>query len=97
MGSISLTENVRGLWGGLLTLGNAPCSFSGDVSEQQIEGIPASETNGLMGNNPADNSEQLDMFPIRHGGAEIGEGNNQWINISRCRNRNNYRSYRSCC
>ena len=28
----SLNENVRGLWGGLLVLGNAPCSFSGDVT-----------------------------------------------------------------
>ena len=33
----SLSEKVRGLWGGLLILGNAPCSFSGDVVEQQIE------------------------------------------------------------
>ena len=72
----SLTENVRGLWGGLLILGNAPCSFSGDVSEQQIEGIPASETNGLYGgNNPADNSGTIRYVSIRHGGAEIGEGN----------------------
>lgn len=72
----SLTENVRGLWGGLLVLGNAPCSFSGDVSELQIEGIPASETNGLYGgSDPADNSGVLRYVSIRHGGAEIGEGN----------------------
>ena len=72
----SLTENVRGLWGGLLLLGNAPCSFSGDVSELQIEGIPASETNGLYGgSDPADNSGVLRYVSIRHGGAEIGEGN----------------------
>tara|TARA_B100001939_G_scaffold180226_1_gene155403 strand:- start:5352 stop:6671 length:1320 start_codon:yes stop_codon:yes gene_type:complete len=72
----SLTENVRGLWGGLLVLGNAPCSFSGDVSELQIEGIPASETNGLYGgNDAADNSGTMRYISIRHGGAEIGEGN----------------------
>ena len=47
----------QGLWGGLLILGNAPCSFSGDVSELQIEGIPADDTFGLYGgNNPSDNS-----------------------------------------
>ena len=72
----SLSEKVRGLWGGLLILGNAPCSFSGDVVEQQIEGIPASETNGLYGgSDPADNSGVLGYVSIRHGGAEIGEGN----------------------
>ena len=72
----SLNENVRGLWGGLLVLGNAPCSFSGDVTELQIEGIPASETNGLYGgSDPADNSGVIQYVSIRHGGAEIGEGN----------------------
>ena len=72
----SLTENVRGLWGGLLVLGNAPCSFSGDVAELQIEGIPASETAGLYGGtDAADNSGVIQYVSIRHGGAEIGEGN----------------------
>jgi hypothetical protein len=72
----SLTENVRGLWGGLLVMGNAPCSFSGDVAELQIEGIPASETAGLYGgSDPADNSGVIQYVSIRHGGAEIGEGN----------------------
>jgi len=72
----SLSENVRGLWGGLLILGNAPGSFSGDVTEFQIEGIPASETNGLYGgNDPSDNSGIIQYISIRHGGAEIGEGN----------------------
>ena len=36
----ALGVGTRGLWGGLLILGNAPCSFSGDVAELQIEGIP---------------------------------------------------------
>ena len=72
----SLSENVRGLWGGLLILGYAPGSFSGDVIEFQIEGIPASETNGLYGgSDPADNSGVIQYVSIRHGGAEIGEGN----------------------
>ena len=72
----SLTENVRGLWGGLLVMGNAPCSFSGDVAELQIEGIPASETAGLYGGtDAADNSGVIQYVSIRHGGAEIGEGN----------------------
>ena len=72
----NLDENNRGLWGGLLILGNAPCSFSGDVEELQIEGIPADDTFGLYGGDePADNSGVLTYVSIRHGGALIGEGN----------------------
>lgn len=72
----NLDENDRGLWGGLLILGNAPCSFSGDVTELQIEGIPADDTFGLYGGtNPTDNSGNLQYISIRHGGALIGEGN----------------------
>ncbi len=72
----NLDENDRGLWGGLLILGNAPSSFKGDVSEVQIEGIPADDTFGLYGGSQADdNSGVLQYISIRHGGALIGEGN----------------------
>ena len=72
----NLDENDRGLWGGLLILGKAPCSFSGDVTELQIEGIPADDTFGLYGGtDAADNSGVLQYVSIRHGGALIGEGN----------------------
>ena len=72
----ALGVDTRGLWGGLLILGNAPCSFSGDVAELQIEGIPTSDINGLYGGtNPADDSGSVEYLSIRHGGAEIGEGN----------------------
>ena len=72
----ALGVDTRGLWGGLLILGNAPCSFSGDVAELQIEGIPTSDVNGLYGGtNPADDSGSVEYLSIRHGGAEIGEGN----------------------
>ena len=74
--SPNLEPNINGLWGGLLVLGRAPGSFAGDVSEVQIEGIPASDTNGLYGGNlPADNSGVIKFISIRHGGANIGEGN----------------------
>ena len=36
----NLNETNSGLWGGLIVLGDAPCSFSGDVETLQIEGIP---------------------------------------------------------
>lgn len=72
----NLTENDRGLWGGVIVLGNARASLSGDATENQIEGIPASDTNGLYGgNNDADNSGVLNYISIRHGGTLIGEGN----------------------
>ena len=72
----NLDENDRGLWGGVLILGNAPCSLSGDISEAQIEGIPADDTFGLYGGPDAsDNSGVFSYVSIRHGGALIGEGN----------------------
>lgn len=75
----NLDENQRGLWGGLIVLGRAASSFAGDVSEVQIEGIPADDTFGLYGPgdapNDADDSGVLKYISIRHGGALIGEGN----------------------
>ena len=72
----NLDQNDRGLWGGLIVLGNAPCSFSGDVTDLQIEGIPAEDTWGLYGgSNATDNSGVMKYISIRHGGALIGEGN----------------------
>ena len=74
--SPNLEPNLSGLWGGLIILGNAKGSFAGDVTEIQIEGIPPSDTNGLYGGtNDADNSGVLKYISIRHGGANIGEGN----------------------
>ncbi len=72
----NLDQNDRGLWGGLIVLGSAPSSFRGDAAEEQIEGIPANDTNGRYGgNNAGDNSGTLNYVSIRHGGTNIGEGN----------------------
>ncbi|WP_117880035.1 hypothetical protein [Aureibaculum luteum] len=72
----NLSENDRGLWGGLIILGYAPGSFKGDVTEVQIEGVPATDTNGLFGgNDAADNSGILKYISIRHGGAELSPDN----------------------
>jgi len=72
----NLDQDDRGQWGGLIILGNAPCSFSGDIVEAQIEGIPADDTFGLYGGtDAADNSGVMQYISIRHGGALIGEGN----------------------
>lgn len=77
--SPNLDPDINGLWGGLLVLGKARISASnesGDVSEVQIEGIPTSDPNGLYGgSDDADNSGVLKYISIRHGGANIGAGN----------------------
>lgn len=74
--SPNMEPTLEGLWGGLIVLGRARGSFQGDVQEIQIEGIPASDSNGLYGGtNDADNSGILKFISIRHGGANIGEGN----------------------
>jgi hypothetical protein len=80
-GSPNLDSDANGLWGGILILGKAPISASNkdtkaDVSEVQIEGIPTSDPNGLYGGNVADdNSGVIKYVSIRHGGANIGSGN----------------------
>jgi len=72
----NLSVADKGLWGGVVILGKAKGSFVGDVTEFQIEGIPAGDTYGLYGgNDDADNSGVFNYVSIRHGGSEIGEGN----------------------
>lgn len=77
--SPNLDADVNGLWGGLIVLGKAKISASSesaDVSEVQIEGIPTSDANGLYGGtDDADNSGILKYISIRHGGTNIGSGN----------------------
>lgn len=72
----NLDEADKGLWGGIIILGNAPISAgNGDVLSQ-IEGIPVSDEFGAFGgNDPTDNSGNLEYISIRHGGALIGAGN----------------------
>lgn len=72
--SPNLDPTLNGLWGGVIILGNAPISAS--AASIQIEGVPPSDQNGLYGgtdNN--DNSGVIKFISIRHGGANIGEGN----------------------
>ncbi len=71
----NLDVNDRGLWGGVLVLGNAPGSFSGDAQSVQIEGLPATEPGDYGGSNSSDSSGILRYISIRHGGAIIGSDN----------------------
>ncbi|NOZ36240.1 MAG: hypothetical protein GXO80_13205 [Chlorobi bacterium] len=66
--------DARGLWGGLILLGKA--TTSNLTVDKAVEGIPTSETRGLYGGtNDADNSGTLKYVSVRHGGTDIGEGN----------------------
>ena len=64
----------RGLWGGLIILGNATIVNDGQT-EECIEGLPCDNSNSFYGgNNDQDNSGILKYVSIRHGGAELAPG-----------------------
>lgn len=64
---------TRGLWGGLIMLGKA---ITNNSVQKHIEGIPEGETRGVYGgSDDTDNSGILTYVSIRHGGTEIGSGN----------------------
>jgi len=70
----SVPVEARGLWGGLIILGNA--TINTESGEHLIEGIPISEPRGVYGgNDDDDNSGILRYLSIRHGGTKLGEGN----------------------
>jgi len=69
-----VAKEVQGLWGGIIILGKATTNNS--TSEKAIEGIPTNETRGLYGGtDDNDNSGTMKYVSIRHGGTDIGEGN----------------------
>lgn len=71
-GSVPYTTN--GEWGGLIVLGDAQLNSS--PGETQIEGIPETEPRGLYGgNNDTHSSGSITYVSIRHGGTDIGAGN----------------------
>ncbi len=77
-GTDGYLKRVRGLWGGIIVLGNATTNNS---VQKRIEGIPSTEPRGVYGpgdgetGDDADNSGTLQFVSIRHGGTNIGEGN----------------------
>ncbi len=74
--SPNLDSSINGLWGGLLILGNANISAKGNANPAGIEGIPSTDPNGLYGGTTDDdNSGIITYVSVRHGGANIGEGN----------------------
>lgn len=71
-GSVPLL--AKGLWGGLIILGNATTNSTS--GEGFVEGIPLNEPRAVYGgNDDNDNSGVLRYVSIRHGGTNIGNGN----------------------
>jgi len=68
----SYDKTIPGLWGGLIVLGDAPTNNSTD---KRIEGIPEEYNAYYGGSDAADNSGILKYVSIRHGGTNIGSGN----------------------
>ena len=68
----SYDKTIPGLWGGLIVLGEAPTNNS---SEKRIEGIPEEYNAYYGGSEAGDNSGILKYISIRHGGTNIGAGN----------------------
>lgn len=77
--SPNLDPSLNGLWGGLIVLGKAPISYAKDgvdAATTNIEGIPANDPNGIYGGDVSDDySGTLKYISVRHGGTNIGEGN----------------------
>ncbi|MDZ7744091.1 MAG: hypothetical protein U5Q03_20750 [Bacteroidota bacterium] len=64
----------KGLWGGVIILGNAKLNIQG--GEAHVEGISIDEPRALYGGeDDTDNSGILQYVSIRHGGTNIGAGN----------------------
>jgi len=69
-----IPAGTSGLWGGVIILGNA--TLNSTPGETAIEGIPTTEPRGLYGgDDDEDNSGIFRYASIRHGGTDIGAGN----------------------
>ncbi len=70
-----LTKDDKGLWGGLIILGDGIVGVDGGV--QNVEGIPSTEGRASYGGfDNEDDSGTLQYVSIRHGGAKL-EANNE--------------------
>jgi azurin len=72
-----LSPTDRGLWGGLILLGDAPISEPG---EAQIEGVPDSESALFGGPDSTHSSGTVRYVSIRHGGFSISGVSGDEIN-----------------
>jgi hypothetical protein len=74
----SLLSSNNALWGGLVLLGNAPTNLGiSDTAAKlgHIEGLPATADTLYGGDIANDNSGVLSYVSVRHGGDQLGSGN----------------------
>ena len=70
-----LNENNKGLWGGIIILGEAPISTENDDESTFYVGLdPNDQSNYYGGNNVEDNSGVMKYVSIRYGGTYMGTG-----------------------
>lgn len=70
----TLPFTARGMWGGVLVLGNATITTA--AGEASVEGLDVNDPRSRYGGeDDEDNSGILRYVSIRHGGSEIGAGN----------------------
>jgi hypothetical protein len=78
-GAIVAGSENRGLWGGIIVLGEAPNNVDGvagaSLGENFIEGLPQTSDGIYGGFNPNDNSGVLSYISIRHGGTKLTANN----------------------
>lgn len=75
--SPNLSSDQRGLWGGVIVLGKAPISAETNADGQRsVEGIPTDDPTSFFGGSQRGHSSgTLKYVSIRHGGTNIGQGN----------------------
>ncbi len=71
----AMTKDVRGQWGGLIVLGNAPTNLQEGSGSEFIEGLPQSDLGIIGGFDPDDSSGSISYLSIQHGGAAIDADN----------------------
>lgn len=71
----SLNKEDNKKWGGLIVLGNAKISAAQGDTEANIEGLPVGDNSKYGGDDDSDNSGIIQYVSVRHGGINIGQGN----------------------
>ncbi len=76
VGTNNMGPSEQGFWGGVVILGNAQGSFPQAQNETVLEGFPATENLAYYGGDTNEESSGvLRYVSIRHGGANVGAGN----------------------
>jgi hypothetical protein len=70
-----MDKDIRGQWGGLILLGNAPTNLQPGSQNRFVEGLPKSTLGEFGGNDPDDSSGSISYLSIMHGGANLAADN----------------------